>query len=253
MTPVGCGGKMLRIPPESASVRPKLQDFANSDEINNVMERLHNIPAKKNSAKYNVMFCAVAFGDISKRFAFLDCIKYALEPTLTHSAYLKPVASHEFEVVVLSTKKVEMKVLEEWLDTFNMSVCFIEFQDYMQPDMVSCISRIHHLGNMRETNFGFKIATKIRRDFHREHNKKKKAMQVQRLLDETGLHFTMDNMFALHIRVQQQRGTIQRLEEQLIAERAAVERWRQCGREVASIATEQAAAESTVQAQALPA
>jgi hypothetical protein len=105
-----------------------------------------------------------------------------------------------------------------------MSVCFIEFQDYMQPDMVSCISRIHHLGNMRETNFGFKIATKIRRDFHREHNKKQKAMQAQRLLDETGLHFTMENMFALHIRVQQQRGTIQRLQEELLAERAAVER-----------------------------
>jgi hypothetical protein len=244
---------MLRIPPESAFVRPQLQNFTNSDEINSVMERLHKIPTRKNSTKYNVMFCAVAFGDISKRFAFLDCIKYALDPTLTHSAYLKPIESQEFEVVVMSTKKVEMKVLEEWLDTFNMSVCFIEFQDYMQPDMVSCISRIHHLGNMRETNFGFKIATKIRRDFHREHNKKQKAMQAQRLLDETGLHFTMENMFALHVRVQQQRGTIQRLQEELLAERAAVERWRRCGREVASIATEQAAAESIAQAQALPA
>ncbi len=247
MTPVGCKGKMLRIPPESAFARPQLENFTNSDQINSVMERLHNIPAKKKSTKYNVMFCVVAFGDISKRFAFLDCIKYALEPTLTHSAYLKPIESHEFEVVVMSTKKVEMKVLEEWLDTFNMSVCFIEFQDYMQPDMVSCISRIHHLGNMRETNFGFQIAAKIRRDFHREFNKQKKAMQVQRLLDETGLHFTMDNMFALHIRVQNQRRTIQRLQEELVAERAVVERWRQCGQVVASIATEQAAAESVAQ------
>jgi hypothetical protein len=72
-------------------------------------------------------------------------------------------------------------------------------------------------------------------------------MQVQRLLDETGLHFTMDNMFALHIRVQNQRRTIQRLQEELVAERAVVERWRQCGQVVASIATEQAAAESIAQ------
>ena len=239
---------MLHIPPEITSVHLQLQEFTNGDEINNVMERLHKIPAKKNSTKYHVMFCVVAFGNISKRSALLDCIKYALEPTLTHSAYLKPIESHEFEVVVLSTKKVEMQVIENWLSAFNMSVCFIEFQNYMQPDMVSCISRIHHLGNMRETNFGFQIATKIRRDFHKEHFKRQRAMQAQRLLDETGLHFTMDNMFALHIRIQQQRQTIYRLEEQLAAERAAVERWRQC-----SIAAEQAAAESTARAQALPA
>jgi hypothetical protein len=206
---------MLRIPPACTSARPHLQDFSNSDQITSVMERLHNIPARKNSTKYNVMFCVVAFGNISKRFTFLDCIKYALEPTLTHSAYLKPIESHEFEVVVLSTKKVEIQVLEDWLDTFNMSVCFIEFQTYMQPDMVSCISRIHHLGNMRETNFGFKVAAKIRRDFHKEHNKRQRAMQVQRLLDETGLQFTIDNMFALSIRNRQQRERIDRLESEL--------------------------------------
>ena len=250
MTPLGCRDQMLRIPPESAFARPQLQDFENSDEINSVMERLHKIPAKKNSTKYHVMFCVVAFGNISKRKALLDCIKYALEPTLTHSAYLKPVESHEFEVVVLSTKKVEMEAIENWLSAFNMSVCFIEFQQYMQPDMVSCISRIHHLGNVRETNFGFQIATKIRRDFHKEHNKRQKAMQAQRLLDETGLQFTMDNMFALHIRIQQQRHTIRRLEEQLTVERAAAERSRRCG-----TAAEQAAFEApgTEQAQALPA
>jgi len=68
---------------------------------------------------------------------------------------------------------------------------------------------------MQETNFGFKIAAKIRRDFHKEHNKRQRAMQAQRLLDETGLQFTIDNMFALSIRNRQQRERIDRLESEL--------------------------------------
>lgn len=205
--------------PAKVGMAPELRGFGSEDSIGEVMERLHSIPTTRCVGKHPVMFSVVAFGDIERRSGFLDCIRYALQPTLVHSAYVKDVGSQEFEVVVLSSKKVDMQVVEDWLETFNMSVCVIEFEHYMKPDMVSCISRIHHLGNLKETNFGFEIATKIRRDFHKEHNKKLKTMMCQRLLDQTGLHFTPENMFALSVRNQQQRALIRSLEEQLNEQR----------------------------------
>jgi len=203
---------------------PGLLEFSNSDVIRKTMESLHSIPTTKKTSKQNLMFSVVAFGDIKRRSEFLECIKYALDPTLFYSAYVKPVEKGEFEVLILSTKKVDMGVVEDWLDTFNMSACVIEFQHYMQADMVSCISRLHHLGNSRITNFAFSLPAKIRRDFHREFNKKKKADECRRLLNETGLHFTTENMFAMHVTIMTQRTLIQRLQTELSRERAAAER-----------------------------
>jgi hypothetical protein len=212
----------------ATDIAPALGGFASGDAIGKGMEGLHRVPTTKCAGKYHVMFSVVAFGGVERRSRFLDCIRYALQPTLMHSAYVKEVATQEFEVVVLSSKKVDMQVVEDWLDTFNMSVCMIEFEHYMQADMVSSISRIHHFGKLRETNFAFQAATKIRRDFHKYHSKRLKAVQCQRLLDETGLHFSVENMFALHIRNQEQRANIHRLETQLIAARAAADRCRRC-------------------------
>jgi hypothetical protein len=215
--------------PASGGIAPGLGGFDSEDAIGEGMESLHSMPTTKCVGKHPVMFSAVAFGDIEKRSRFLECIRYALQPTLVHSAYVKEVDSQEFEVVVLSSKKVDMEIVEDWLDTFNMSVCVIEFENYMQADMVSSISRVHHFGKVRETNFGFQCATKIRRDFHKYNNKKVKAVQCQRLLDETGLHFTVENMFALHVRSQQMRALVRSLEEQLIAERAKADSCRRSG------------------------
>jgi hypothetical protein len=204
-------------PTKGGCIAPALGGFDSEDAIRAAMDRLHSMPTIKCTGKHPVMFSVVAFGGLEKRSKFLDCIKYALQPTLVHAAYVKDVDTQEFEVIVLSPKKVDMQVVEDWLDTFNMSACVIEFEHYMQADMVSAISRIHHHGKTRETNFGFQCATKIRRDFHKYHNKKIKAVQCQRLLDETGLHFTVENMFALHVRNQQMRAKIRSLEEQVIA------------------------------------
>lgn len=216
-----------------ADVAPGLGGFENEAALAAGMARLRTIPTAKCAAKHPVMFSVVAFGGEERRSRLLDCIRYALQPTLVHSAYVKAVETQEFEVIVLSSKKADMQVVEDWLTAFNMSACVIEFEHYMQADMVSSISRIHHLGKARETNFGFQCATKIRRDFHKYHNKKMKALQCQRLLDETGLHFTVENMFALHVRSQQMRAKIRSLEEQVIAQRnesrAVAERCRRCG------------------------
>lgn len=204
-------------PAKGVGIAPGLGGFDSEKAIGEGMERLHSMPTTKCVGKHPLMFSVVAFGGVDRRSKFLDCIRYALQPTLVHAAYVKDVDTQEFEVIVLSSKKVDMQVVEDWLDTFNMSACVIEFEHYMQADMVSSISRIHHLGKARETNFGFQCATKIRRDFHKYHNKKMKALQCQRLLDETGLHFTVENMFALHVRSQQMRAKIRSLEEQVIA------------------------------------
>jgi hypothetical protein len=206
--------------PVKDDITPGLGGFDNEEVIREGMERLHSIPKTKCVGKHHLMFSVVAFGDVERRSWFLNCIKYALQPTLVHSAYVKQVDKQEFEVVVLSSKKVCMQVVEDWLDTFNMSVCVIEFEHYMQADMVSSISRIHHLGMVRETNFGFQCATKIRRDFHKYHNKRQKAAQERRLLDETGLHFTVENMFALHVRNQVLQGNVRHLQAQISAARA---------------------------------
>lgn len=213
----------MTLDPETGDSVPGLAGFDNADAIGATMHRLRSAAVAKSTARHPVMFNVVAFGGVEKRSTFLECIKYALQPTLAHSAYVKAVETQEFEVMVLSTKKVAIEVVEDWLAAFNMSACVIEFQQYMQADMVSCISRIHHLGNAKQTNFAMNVATKVRRDFHKEHNKKLKTMQCQRLLDHTGLHFTPDNMFALSVRNQQQRALIRSLEEQLSEQRIQIE------------------------------
>jgi hypothetical protein len=135
---------------------------------------------------YPVMASLVAFGDLEKRSLFNLCLSRALQPTVVHSAYIKDLQTREFEVVLLSRKKIDILEVETFLELFNMSVCVIPFSRYMGPDMMEGISRIQK-GNHPAGNFQTPLARTVRRYYQAKkrskHIEDKKA-QVQRI---TGL------------------------------------------------------------------
>ena len=45
----------------------------------------------------------------------------------------------------------------------------------MQPDMVTCLSRIHHLGRNWYGTFRSKSAARVRRDFYAQYGKDQRA------------------------------------------------------------------------------
>jgi len=136
---------------------------------------------------YPVMASLVAFGDLEKRSLFNLCLSRALQPTVVHSAYIKDLQTREFEVVLLSRKKIDILEVENFLELFNMSVCVIPFSRYMGPDMMEGISRIQK-GNHPAGNFQTPLARTVRRYYQAKkrskHIEDKKA-QVQRITGPT--------------------------------------------------------------------
>ena len=167
-------------------------------EIAGVIQWMSEVAADTNAKTYPVMTSLVAFGDLSMRSVFMMCVGRALQPTVMHSAYIKDIASREFEVVLLSKKNIPLGDLENFLDLFNMSVCVIPFSRYMGPDMLEGISRIlmkgkHHAGNWQTPD-----AVTVRRYYHCKKRSKRledKKIEVHRA---TGLQFTPDNMLLLN-------------------------------------------------------
>lgn len=140
------------------------------------------------------MTCLVAYGDVSTRSLFLMCICRALQPTVVYSAYIKDVRTHEFEVVLLSRKNIDMDHIEHLLGLFNMSVCVIPFSRYMGPDMIEGISRIHTKGKYHTGNFHTKQAQTVRRYYQcRKRNMKLNHDKLE-VLRITGMAFTTANM-----------------------------------------------------------
>ena len=165
-----------------------------------------------------LMLCLIGFGSIERRDALMRVIAWALEPLLLYSAYIKDLSTQEFETVMITKKLVSATAVEEWLGLFNMGLCCIQFDSYMTPDMVTCISRIHHMGKNWFGSFKAKTSARVRRDFYKEHMKEMKAKEHQRLLEVTGLTLTTRNMLLLHDRVGSLQVQVARLERQ-IAER----------------------------------
>jgi hypothetical protein len=136
-------------------------------------------------------------GDVDMRSVFMTCIVNALQPTVIHSAYIKDIATREFEVIVLSKKNIDLSELECFLDLFNMSVCVIPFSRYMGPDMLEGIYRIlvkgrHHAGNFRE-----KQAQTVRRYYHCKQRSKRMEEKRDEVRRVVGLSFTPENMLHL--------------------------------------------------------
>jgi hypothetical protein len=168
------------------------------------------------------MMCLIGFGSIERRDALMRVIAWALEPLLLYSAFIKDMSTQEFEAVMITKKQVSATAVEEWLGLFNMGLCCIQFDSYMQVDMVTCISRIHHMGKHWFGSFKAKSSARVRRDFYKQHMKEVKAKEERRLLEITGLTLTTRNMLLLHDRVSTLQVQVQRLESQITEQRDAL-------------------------------
>ena len=167
-------------------------------DIAGIIQQMATVPVHAGAKTYPIMASLVAYGDQAMRSVFMMCLVSALQPSVIHSAYIKDVATKEFEVILLSKKNVGLNELENFMDLFNMSVCVIPFSRYMGPDMLEGISRIlmkgkHHAGNWQTPD-----AVTVRRYYHCKKRSKRledKKIEVHRA---TGLQFTPDNMLLLN-------------------------------------------------------
>lgn len=211
--------KMVPAPTTSVSPRttamPVIPKGENMQRIAIDMHAIRNLhcSTRRSTSEY-LMFCLVGFGSIERRDSLLSIVAWALEPVLLYSAFIKDIATTEFEAIVITKKQVEMSTVDEWLGLFNMSVCCIEFENYMQPDMVTCMSRIHHTGKHWHGSLKTKVAARVRRDFYKEYSKQQQAKETQRVLDVTGLTVTPRNMLTLHSRVGSLQDYVSHLENQ---------------------------------------
>jgi hypothetical protein len=193
------------------------------NKISEEMDNFRNTQAStRRTTNEYLMLCLIGFGTIDRRDALMRVISWALEPLLLYSAYIKDLSTQEFEAVMITKKLVSAAAVEEWLGLFNMGLCCIQFDAYMQPDMVTCISRIHHTGKHWFGSFKAKSSARVRRDFYKEHMKELKAKEQRQLLELTGLTLTTRNMLILHDRVGSLQVEIRRLERQLAERREAL-------------------------------
>ena len=181
-------------------------------ELMDAMRKTHS-SVRRTTSEY-LMFCIIGFGSIERRDALLTAINWALQPILTYSSFVKEISSQEFEAIVVTKKQVDMNAVEEWLALFNMGVGCVEVEEYMQPAMVTCISRIHHLGKHWHGSFKTKLSARVRRDFYKEYMKQQLAKEHQHVLTVTGMTVTPRNMLALHGRLTSLQTYVRYLETQ---------------------------------------
>ena len=198
--------------------KPPVPECDNMNRIAEDMEVLHNAPlsARRTTSEY-VMLCMIGFGSLDRRDALLRVVQWTLEPLLLYSSFIKEPPSNEFEAIIITKKQVVFDDVEAWLELFNMGICCIQFDGYMQPDMVTCISRIHHLGKHWFGTFKSKSAARVRRDFYAQYGKDQRARDIARVLDVTGLAMTPQNMLRLHDRVVTLQNRVSSLERELQA------------------------------------
>lgn len=202
----------------AATQRPPVPECENMNRIAEDMDVLHSAPlsARRTTNEY-VMLCLIGFGALEKRDALLRVVQWTLEPLLLYSSYIKEQPSNEFEAIVVTKKQVVFDDVEAWLELFGMGICCIQFDGYMQPDMVTCISRIHHLGKHWFGTFKSKAAARVRRDFYAQYGKDQRARDLARVIDVTGLAMTPQNMLRLHDRVVTLQNRVSSLERDLQA------------------------------------
>jgi hypothetical protein len=170
-------------------------------EIAGLIQEMSEVAADTNAKSYPLMTSLVAFGDLSMRSVFMMCVGRALQPTVMHSAYIKDIETREFEVVLLSKKRIPLGDIENFLDLFNMSVCVIPFSRYMGPDMLEGISRILVKGRHHAGNFHTDHAKTVRRYYQSKKRSKlveDKRESVRRI---TGMTFLPENMLRLNERL----------------------------------------------------
>ncbi len=212
--------------PSSGPCTPK-PPVPQCDNMNKIAEDMDVMRAivssgRRTTTEY-LSLCLIGYGTIERRDALMRVLQWTLEPLLLYSAFVKDVATKEFEAVIITKKQVSASTVEEWLGLFNMGLICIQFDAYMQADMVTCISRIHHMGRHWYGSFKAKPAARVRRDFYKEHMRETAARENQRVLTVTGMTVTPRNMLALHDRISNLTAHVAHLERQIQQRRSAAD------------------------------
>jgi len=147
--------------------------------------------------KYECMCTFVAFGNTADRSLLMTCLMYALQPELIYSAYVKSYENREYETILLLKKNIPVDLLDTFLGLFRMSTCVIPFDSLMSDEMASSIARIH-TGANQYGNFHLKHNTNLRRKYYYRRQKQKQKLELQNVLQVTGLTFSPDNMIRLY-------------------------------------------------------
>lgn len=155
-----------------------------------------NFQSLKND-KYSCMCTFVAFGNTTDRSLLMSCLMYALQPELIYSAYVKSYESREYETILLLKKKIPMDMLDAFLGLFRMSTCVIPFVTLMSDEMATSIARIH-TGANQYGNFLHKSNANLRRKYYYRRQRQRKMLEIQNVLQVTGMAFSPDNMIRLY-------------------------------------------------------
>ena len=156
----------------------------------------HQFKAEKRD-KYECMCTFVAFGNSSDRTLLLTCLEYALQPELVYSAYVKSYESREYETILLLKKKIPMDMLDTFLGLFRMSTCVIPFDTLVSDEMATSIARIHTGANVYG-NFHLKSNANLRRKYYYRRQRQRKMLELQNVLQVTGMAFSPENMIRLY-------------------------------------------------------
>ena len=164
--------------------------------IQQQMSTFRLIPYEPNS-KYHCMCTFVAFGTTTDRTLLLNCLMYALKPDLVYSAYVKSYESKEYETILLLKKRIPVELMDTFLGLFRMSTCLIPFDTLMSDEMTTSIARIH-AGTNQYGNFFSPGNTSLRRKYYYRRQKQKRMLELQHVLDVTGMPMSADNMIRLY-------------------------------------------------------
>ena len=147
--------------------------------------------------KYWCMCTFVAFGNAADRSLLMSCLMYALQPELIYSAYVKSYESREYETILLLKKKIPVDTLDAFLGLFRMSTCVIPFDTLMSDEMATSIARIH-TGANQYGNFHSKSNANLRRKYYYRRQRQRKMLELQNVLQVTGMPFSPENMIRLY-------------------------------------------------------
>ena len=161
------------------------------------MKIYHELYKPEKHDKYQCMCTFVAFGNTTDRSLLMSCLMFALQPELLYSAYVKSYESKEYETILLLKKKIPMEMLDSFLGLFRMSTCVIPFDALMSDEMATSIARIH-TGTNQYGNFHSKYNTNLRRKYYYRRQCQRKKVELEHVLQVTGLPFSPDNMIRLY-------------------------------------------------------
>ena len=150
----------------------------------------------------SIYFSFYGFGCPQKRNLFLRALRYVTKARVIQCSYVS-LSGSRFEGICyvnpFSKQNQEHKLedLEDLMSLFSMSIGLFEFDRYMGPEMLSCFERIEN-GHLPYGNLKCQRNQKIYSCFLSMTRHRRMQESQMRVLNETGLEFTPQNMLRVY-------------------------------------------------------